>query len=40
MVESQQLEGVYYDVFLDVHGDKKFLVLCGDNNVKIFQITM
>jgi hypothetical protein len=38
VVESKALTGSFYDVFLDEHEGHKFLLLFGDNLIKIFEV--
>jgi hypothetical protein len=40
MVESKDLEGCYYDAYVDIVNDKRYIILCGDNEVRIFEVTV
>jgi hypothetical protein len=37
VLASRELDACFYNVYIDKQGDKKFIILCGDNEVKIFE---
>ena len=39
VVDSHELGGCFYDAYYEAKNDKKYLIITGDNEVKIFEVT-
>jgi len=39
VVASTEIDACFYHIYIERHGERKFIILCGDNEIKIFEYT-